>query len=75
MLLVNLGARHRLTPRLWAFLTAQDALHTYQQHSVVRTEALLERADDSARTRAAFLGITYNFGRKSARDPNFDYSG
>jgi outer membrane receptor protein involved in Fe transport len=75
MLLVNLGVRHQLSRRLWAFLTAQDALHTYQQHGLVRTAELLERTDDSARTRAAFLGITYNFGGKSARDPNFDYSG
>jgi outer membrane receptor protein involved in Fe transport len=75
MLLVNLGVRHKLTNRLWAFVTAQDALHTYQQHGVVRTLDLLERTDDSARTNAAFLGITWSFGGKSSRDPNFDYSG
>ncbi|HEX5182404.1 MAG TPA: TonB-dependent receptor [Allosphingosinicella sp.] len=75
MLLVNLGFRHKLTNRLWAFVTAQDALHTYQQHGLVRTQALLQRTDDSARTNAAFLGITWNFGGKSSRDPNFDYSG
>jgi outer membrane receptor protein involved in Fe transport len=75
MLLVNLGFRHKLTRRLFAFLTAQDALHTYQQHGLVRTATLIERTDDSARTRAAFLGITYNFGGKSAHDPTFDYSG
>jgi outer membrane receptor protein involved in Fe transport len=75
MLLVNLGFRHKLTRRLWAFITAQDALHTYQQHGLVRTADLIERTDDSARTQAAFLGLTYSFGGKSARDPNFDYSG
>jgi hypothetical protein len=75
MLLVNLGFRHKLNRRLCAFLTAQDALHTYQQHGLVRTATLIERSDDSARTRAAFLGVTYNFGGKTTRDPNFDYSG
>lgn len=75
MLLVNLGYRHKISRRLWAFLTAQDALHTYQQHGLVRTATLIERTDDSARTRAAFLGLTWSFGGKSARDPNFDYSG
>jgi outer membrane receptor protein involved in Fe transport len=74
MLLVNLGYRHKLNARLWGFITAQDALHTYKQHSFVRTPTSIERSDDSARTRAAFIGLTYNFG-KVTRDPAFDYNG
>jgi hypothetical protein len=75
MLLVNLGIRHRSSNRWWAFVTAQDALHTYQQHAVVRTPTLIDRTDASARTRAAFLGLTWNFGGKIGKDRNFDYSG
>jgi outer membrane receptor protein involved in Fe transport len=75
MLLVNLGYRHRVTDRLFAFVTAQDALHTYKRHSVVRTPTLIESVEDSAKTQAAFVGLTYNIGGKSAKDPAFDYSG
>jgi hypothetical protein len=75
MLLVNLGYRHRLTQRLFGFITAQDALHTYKRHSRLTTPFLIERALDSAKTQAAFVGLSYNFGGKSARDPAFDYSG
>lgn len=73
--LVNVGFRHKLNRRLWVFVTAQDALHTYQIHSIVRTPTLIDRSEDFARTRAAFLGITYNFGGKAGRDPAFDFSG
>jgi outer membrane receptor protein involved in Fe transport len=75
MLLVNIGYRHRLTQRLFGFITAQDALHTYKRHSSLSTLFLIERAIDSAKTQAAFVGLSYNFGGKSARDPAFDYSG
>lgn len=74
MLLVNLGFRHRLSDRLWGFLTAQDALRTYQQHGIVRTPTLIQQTHDSSRTRAAFLGVTYSLGKVS-RDPSFDYNG
>jgi outer membrane cobalamin receptor len=74
MLLVNAGFRHKLNAKLWAFVTVQDALHTYQQHEFVRLPTLFERSHDSARTRAAFLGLTYSFGKKG-RDPAFDYNG
>lgn len=74
MLLVNLGYRHQLSQRLFAFLTAQDALHTYKRHAFVRTPTLIERTVDSAKTQAAFVGITYNFGGKP-KEPAFDYSG
>jgi outer membrane receptor protein involved in Fe transport len=74
MLLVNAGFRHKLNARLWAFVTVQDALHSYQQHDRVELATLIERSTASARTRAAFLGLTYDFGKKG-RDPSFDYSG
>jgi outer membrane receptor protein involved in Fe transport len=74
MLLVNLGYRHQLDRRLFAFITAQDALHTYKRHASVSTPTLIEHAYDSSKTQAAFVGITYNFGGKS-REPAFDYSG
>jgi len=74
MLLVNLGYRHQLTKRLFGFLTAQDALHTYKRHAFVETPTLVERTIDSAKTQAAFLGLTYNFGGKP-KEPGFDYSG
>jgi outer membrane receptor protein involved in Fe transport len=74
MLLVNLGYRHRLTPRLFGFITAQDALHTYKRHSRLNTPRLIERSFDSAKTQAAFVDLSYDVGGKSARDPAFDYS-
>lgn len=74
MLLVNLGYRHQLSRRLFVFLTAQDALHTYTRHSTIRTPTLIERSFDSAKTQAAFVGLTYDFGGKP-KDPGFDYSG
>jgi outer membrane receptor protein involved in Fe transport len=74
MLLVNLGYRHQLTKRLFGFLTAQDALHTYKRHAFVKTPTLVERTIDSAKTQAAFVGLTYNFGGKH-KEPGFDYSG
>ena len=75
MLLVNLGYRHRLNQRLFGFMTAQDALHTYKSHGHLNTPTLIERSFDSAKTQAAFIGLSYNLGGKSARDPAFDYSG
>ena len=75
MLLVNLGFRHRLSQRLYGFVTAQDALHTYKRRSRLDTTTLIERSVDSGKTQAAFIGISYNLGGKSARDPAFDYSG
>jgi outer membrane receptor protein involved in Fe transport len=74
MLLVNLGYRHQLNQRLFLFVTAQDALHTYTRHASIRTPTLIERSFDSAKTQAAFIGITYNFGGKP-KEPGFDYSG
>jgi hypothetical protein len=74
MLLVNLGYRHQLTKELFAFLTAQDALHTYVAHSQIRTPTLIQRTFDSAKTQAAFIGVTWNFGGKG-KEPGFDYSG
>jgi len=74
MLLVNLGYRHQLTKPLFGFLTAQDALHTYKCHAFVETPKLDERTIDSAKTQAAFVGLTYNFGGKP-KEPGFDYSG
>ena len=74
MLLVNLGYRHQLTKKLFAFLTAQDALHTYKRHAFTRTTTLIERTVDSAKTQAAFIGLTYNFSGK-AKEPAFDYAG
>jgi outer membrane receptor protein involved in Fe transport len=74
MLLVNLGYRHQLNQRLFVFLTAQDALHTYKRRSSIETPTLIERTFDSAKTQAAFIGITYDFGGK-AKEPGFDYSG
>ena len=74
MLLVNLGYRHQLTKRLFGFVTAQDALHTYKRHAFVETPTLVERTIDSAKTQAAFVGLTYNFGGKN-HAPGFDYSG
>jgi hypothetical protein len=74
MLLVNLGYRHRLTQRLFGFITAQDALHTYKRHSRLTTPTLIERSFDSAKTQAAFIGLSYDFSGKSARDPVLDYS-
>ena len=74
MLLVNLGYRHQLNQRLFVFLTAQDALHTYTRHARIDTPTLIERTFDSAKTQAAFIGITYDFGGK-AKEPGFDYSG
>jgi hypothetical protein len=74
MLLVNAGFRHKLNAKLWAFVTVQDALHSYQEHDFVRLATLSERSHESARTQAAFLGLTYSFGNKG-RDPGFDYNG
>jgi outer membrane receptor protein involved in Fe transport len=75
MLLVNLGYRHELTKRLFGFVTAQDALHTYKARGRVNSPTLIERTLDSAKTQAAFVGLTYNFGGKPGREPGFDYSG
>jgi outer membrane receptor protein involved in Fe transport len=74
MLLVNLGYRHQLKKQLFVFLTAQDALHTYVAHSQIRTLTLIQRTFDSAKTQAAFVGVTWNFGGKG-KEPGFDYSG
>jgi hypothetical protein len=74
MLLVNLGYRHQLSHRLFVFVTAQDALHTYKRHAFIRTPLLIERTVDSAKTQAAFVGLTYNFAGKG-HEPGFDYSG
>jgi hypothetical protein len=74
MLLVNLGFRHQLSARWFAFLTAQDALHTYTRRSSITTPTLIERSFDSAKTQAAFIGLTYDFGGKP-KQPGFDYSG
>jgi outer membrane receptor protein involved in Fe transport len=74
MLLVNLGYRHQLSQRWFVFLTAQDALHTYKRRSSIETPTLIERAFDSAKTQAAFVGLTYDFGGKP-KEPGFDYSG
>jgi hypothetical protein len=73
--MLHFGYRHRLNNRLWGFLTVQDALHTFRQANLVRTTTLIDRNVAKADTRAAFLGISYNFGGKSPRDPGFDYSG
>jgi outer membrane receptor protein involved in Fe transport len=74
MLLINLGYRHQLARQLFAFLTAQDALHTYTAHGRIRTPTLIQRTFDSAKTQAAFVGVTWNFGGKG-KQPAFDYSG
>jgi outer membrane receptor protein involved in Fe transport len=75
MLLVNLGYRHELSNRLFGFLTVQDALHSYKARGRVETPTLIERTLDSAKTQAAFVGLTYDFGGKPSRAPTFDYSG
>jgi hypothetical protein len=75
MLLVNAGFRHKLNAKLWAFVTVQDAIHSYLQHDVIELPYLIEHSTERARTQAAFLGLTYNFGKKKSHDPAFDYSG
>lgn len=74
MLLVNLGFRHQINQRLYLFFTAQDALHTYTRHATIDTPTLIERSFDSAKTQAAFIGLTYDFGAKP-KQPGFDYAG
>ena len=74
MLLVNLGFRHQINDRLFLFFTAQDALHTYTRHSSIVTPTLIERSFDSAKTQAAFIGLTYDFGARP-KQPAFDYAG
>jgi len=48
--------------------------HTYTRHSTIRTSTLIERSFDSAKTQAAFVDLTFDFGGKP-KDPGFDYSG
>jgi outer membrane receptor protein involved in Fe transport len=76
--MLNLGYRHRFSPRLNGVVTVQDALGTLRDVRTLDTSTLVERRYADVRLRGVFIGLTYSFGgngRPAAQPQGFDFGG
>ena len=69
---LNLGYRHKLSDELSVVATVSDILNSQYSHSVNEIPTLSERNDQHSIGRVVFLGLSWTFGGKPARD-QFDY--
>ncbi|RZJ00327.1 MAG: TonB-dependent receptor [Brevundimonas sp.] len=73
--MVNLGYRRKLSDSLSFNLTVRDALNTFENVTVYDTPLFRERSEQKIGLRAAFIGLTWNFGTGPRRAPEqFDFS-
>ena len=74
--LVNLGYRRKLNDAWSVSLTVRDALDSFGDTSEIRTMEFSDRTERVFGGRAAFIGLTWNFGQGPRRqEPAFDFSG
>ena len=73
---VNLGWRHKVSDRITATVTVQDALAGLRFQRRLSTPIFFENLDIRPAFRSVFFRLDYRFGGKSAKpakDPGFEY--
>ncbi|GAA0870219.1 outer membrane beta-barrel family protein [Brevundimonas basaltis] len=72
--LVNLGYRRKLN-KDWSFqATVRDALDEYGSTTILETPTFTDRTSMTFGGRAAYIGLTWNFGSGQRRPEQFDFS-
>ncbi len=72
--LVNLGYRRKLNDA-WSFnVTVRDVFDDFGATTTLTTPTFTDRADQVFGGRAAFIGLTWNFGGGQRRPEQFDFS-
>ena len=74
---INLGFRHQIHGNLAAVATVSDLLDSQRDRFVIDTPVFHDQVTRRRSNRTAALALTWTFAgqRKSAREPQFDYSG
>ena len=72
--LVNLGYRRKLSASWSLNVTVRDAFDDFGSTTTIVTPAFTDRADQVFGGRAAFIGLTWNFGGGQRRPEQFDFA-
>jgi outer membrane receptor protein involved in Fe transport len=72
--LVNLGYRRKLSDAWSLNVTVRDAFDDFGSTTTITTPTFTDRADQVFGGRAAFIGLTWNFGGGQRRPEQFDFT-
>ena len=72
--LVNLGYRRKLSASWSLNVTVRDVFDDFGSTTTIVTPAFTDRADQVFGGRAAFIGLTWNFGGGQRRPEQFDFA-
>ncbi|WP_309628354.1 TonB-dependent receptor domain-containing protein, partial [Brevundimonas sp.] len=72
--LVNLGYRRKLSASWSLNVTVRDAFDDFGATTTIATPAFTDRSDQVFGGRAAFIGLTWNFGGGQRRPEQFDFA-
>lgn len=72
--LVNLGYRRKLNDSWSLNVTVRDAFDDFGSTTTITTPTFTDRADQVFGGRAAFIGLTWNFGGGQRRPEQFDFT-
>ena len=72
--LVNLGYRRKLSASWSLNVTVRDAFDDYGSTTTLATPIFTDRTDQVFGGRAAFIGLTWNFGGGQRRPEQFDFT-
>lgn len=72
--LVNLGYRRKLSASWSLNVTVRDAFDDYGSTTTLATPTFTDRTDQVFGGRAAFIGLTWNFGGGQRRPEQFDFT-
>jgi len=72
--LVNLGYRRKLNDKWSLQVTVRDVLDDFGSITTITTPTFRDRADQVFGGRAAYIGLTWNFGGGQRRPEQFDFA-
>jgi outer membrane receptor for ferrienterochelin and colicin len=72
--LVNLGYRRKLSDAWSLNVTVRDVFDDFGSTTTLSTPTFTDQADQVFGGRAAFIGLTWNFGGGQRRPEQFDFS-
>jgi len=71
--MLNLGYRRKVNDKLNFVVTANDALDSFKDNTVLDTPTLQQLVERRVNVRAVFFGFTYALGGGKARPEQFDF--
>ena len=71
--LMNIGFDHQLMPQLHAIATISDVFDGQRFRRIAISPTFTQQYQRTTRGRVLYLGVSYLFGSKKDKQPNFDY--